>query len=255
MSVLARMARLSGRCPSEWRFTRGVSEPWHHPEVIRHLETCADCADQYESLRELLALARSLPAPGPLLPESRRAITGNLWGSVPQRTAGSRRYRWGLVVAVAAMAAMAAGALLALAVAALRPEEPRARPPQVEAQSPPSSRVAIRAFGDARFSRAQAASDEIVRLYAGRISLDVTPLRANERFRVVTDDAVVEVRGASCELTALAGSLARASVSRGGVEIKTEGAVAVLGAGDRWERAADSPSRVPTRAEGAQRKK
>ena len=44
--------------------------------------------------------------------------------------------------------------------------------------------------------------DEIVRLDDGRIELDVIPLAAGERFRVVTDHGEVEVRGTSFEVLA-----------------------------------------------------
>src|SRR5205809_310350 len=65
-----------------------------------------------------------------------------------------------------------------------------------------ASRASIRAIGNARFFRAQPPPDEIVRLDDGRIELDVNPLAAGERFRVVTDAGEVEVRGTIFEVLA-----------------------------------------------------
>ena len=240
MSLLARLARVPTRCPPTWKVTRAVSEPWHDPEIAQHLETCARCARQHQAHRDLVTLARALPDPGALPPESRQAIAAALWGSgsPPAATAAAvprRRLRRVLVAA-----ALPAAAALALAVwNGHRAHAPAPPAPAAARQPRPSSLATIQAFGNARFLRAQAQPDEIVRLYEGRIALDITPLKAGERFRVLTDDAVVEVRGTSFELTAQAGKLVTASVSRGRVEVKAGQAFAVLDAGDRWERAGE----------------
>jgi hypothetical protein len=145
-------------------------------------------------------------------------------------------------------AALPAAAALALAVWNGQHGHSPPPPPPETATPRPSSLATIQAFGNAQFLRAQTQPDEIVRLYEGRIALDIAPLKAMERFRVLTDDAVVEVRGTSFELTARAGKLVAASVSRGRVEVKTGEAFAVLDAGDRWERTAPVESAAPAGA-------
>ena len=86
-------------------------------------------------------------------------------------------------------------------VVARRPRSRRA-PAPAPPPRPRTSRASIRAIGNARFVRAQPPPDEIVRLDDGRIELDVIPLAAGERFRVVTDNGEVEVRGTSFEVLA-----------------------------------------------------
>jgi TolA-binding protein len=97
--------------------------------------------------------------------------------------------------------------------------------------------VAVRAIGAARFSRVQSPPDEIVRLDDGSIDLDVVHLRVGERFRVLTSDAEVEVRGTRFQVTASDRQLATVRVREGRVEVRPfGGGGALLEAGDVWER-------------------
>lgn len=240
MSLLARMVQLSGRCPPAWKVTRAVSEPGREPEVMSHLDSCVRCAGQYQAHRDLVIRMRALPGSGGLSAESRGAIAANLWTAKPPSRIAQRLRRSLLIAAIPAAAAIALG------IAALRQPQPRERPSPGGVRTSPSSLATIHSFGTARYTRTQAAPDEIVRLYDGRISLDITPLHPNERFRVVTDDAVVEVRGTSFELSALAGRLVAASVTRGRVEVKVGNGFAVLDPGDRWEMASPPVASLPT---------
>jgi len=237
VSIFARMASLSRRCPPRWKLARAVSEPGREPEVIAHLDSCARCTGHYQAHRDVVMRMRALPGTGGLSPESRALIAANLWNTKPQSRIAPQRRRILLISAVSA------AAVLVLGVVSLR------RPWPGGARTSASSRATIHSFGTARYTRTQPAPDELVRLYEGRISLDITPLHSNERFRVLTDDAVVEVRGTSFELTALGGRLVAAAVTRGRVEVKAGNAFAVLDAGDRWERAtppiAAAPAAVP----------
>ena len=77
--------------------------------------------------------------------------------------------------------------------------------------------------------------DEIVTLYEGVIDVEVTPLQAGERFRVVTADTEVEVRGTAFEVTARFGHVIGVSVRHGLVEVRPiGGAIAMVGAGQSW---------------------
>jgi TolA-binding protein len=100
----------------------------------------------------------------------------------------------------------------------------------------------LRAIGAARFTRAQARPDEIVRLDEGTIVLTVERLTAGERFRVQTDDAEVEVRGTRFQVSASRGKLTAVTVSSGRVEVRSPGGGHVLlDPGDEWVRGADEP--------------
>jgi len=247
MSWLRAVARLARRCPPPWKLTRAVSEPSWDPSVIEHLRTCPPCATQHDRLRRLVALAGSLPAPAPLTPRARHDIAARLWATPPRPARATRR--WKRKTAWVATAIPVA-ALIALALVTVgRRRRPEGHPPTAARTSPqpsPQSLASIRAFGDVRFARVQPPPDEIVRLEEGRIGLDITPLQASQRFRVLTLDAVVEVRGTSFELSARQGHLLTASVSRGRVEVKAGGGLAVLDPGDKWEQTtAPEPAPAP----------
>src|SRR5262249_1118357 len=104
----------------------------------------------------------------------------------------------------------------------------------------------IRAVGAARFSRVRPGPDEIVRVDEGTIHLDVAPLGVGDRFRVVTADAEVEVRGTAFQVTAAASQLVAVRVWHGRVEVPGGGGVAGgLGAGGEGVRsAAAAPATV-----------
>jgi hypothetical protein len=242
MSLLERMVRLSERCPPAWKVTRAVAEPGREPEIMAHLDGCIRCAGHYQAHRDVVMRVRALPGAGGLSPESRVAIAANLWSAKPRSRMAPRRRR------ILLMAAIPLAAAIVLGIAAIRPPRPRERTAPDGAAASRSSLATIHSFGTARYARTQAAPDEIVRLYDGRITLDITPLHPSERFRVLTDDAVVEVRGTTFELTALAGRLIAASVTRGRVEVRAGNAFAVLDAGDRWERASPPVAAAPTPA-------
>jgi hypothetical protein len=163
------------------------------PEIEKHLAACAACAAELGTLRELAAEARDLPAPPGMSNESRAAISARLLAAPPEPPRRETASARGAIL----LTAGAATVILAIAVVVLpvvrrgaSPEEQASTAPPptpVSASVPRTSRASIRAIGDARFFRAQPPPDEIVRLDDGRIELDVIPLAAGERFRVVTD--------------------------------------------------------------------
>jgi ferric-dicitrate binding protein FerR (iron transport regulator) len=65
--------------------------------------------------------------------------------------------------------------------------------------------------------------DEIVRLFGGTLTVRVDPLRSNERFRIVTGDALVEVKGAVFDVTATEDRLTSVRVISGIVEVRPSG--------------------------------
>jgi hypothetical protein len=263
MTRFAWLAR-GRRCPPVWKLTRAASAEPRDPEVEKHLAACAACAAELATLRELAAEARDLPAPPSMSDESRAAISARLLTAPPERPPGKTAPARGAIVvtAVAATVTLAIAVVVAPIVRrGASPEEQASagRTPGVAgttASAPRTSRASIRAIGNARFFRAQPPPDEIVRLDDGRIELDVIPLAAGERFRVVTDHGEVEVRGTSFEVLASNRSLRSVSVSRGRVEVRSGGGLSVLDAGDRWEQGpppAPAPGPTATEAPPARR--
>ena len=245
MSLLAHLALL--RCPPAWRLTRLVSQPADDEATQRHVRSCARCAREVQTLQQVVTLAGSLAAAPEMSDGTRRAIAGHLGARNLGEVSGSqvrpRRVRRGVLLA-AAIPALGAAIVLLYTAAPPRGSFYR-RWAQVTTPTAPQSLASIHAFGAVHFARVQAPPDEIVRLDEGTISLDVTPLGLNQRFRVVTADAVVEVRGTSFRVSAAGRSLLAASVSHGRVEVRTAGALAVLDAGDRWERDGGTTSPAP----------
>ena len=192
-------------------------------------------------LLELVDHAALLPSPVELSRGSRQAISARLLGA-PPATGVARRPRLGVALACAAAAAASIALALALGTGGggrdvgVRGVQPRdqAQPAPATALAP-ASRAAVRAVGAARFVRVQAPPDEIIRLDEGTIVLEVASLPRGERFRVQTDDGVVEVRGTRFEVSAAQRKLVAVSVSKGRVEVRSEaGALAVLDPGDEW---------------------
>ena len=97
----------------------------------------------------------------------------------------------------------------------------------------------VHARAGARFTATTVAPDEIVHLHDGVIDVDVSPLHAGERLRVIVGDTELEVRGTAFEVTARANQLVSVAVSHGRVEVRVAGAPPrLLAAGEVW-RAAD----------------
>ncbi len=252
LAGFAWLTRRGRGCPPAWKLARAATPETRDPELDTHLAACASCAADLAAQRELGALARSLSAPPGLGSESRAAISARLLATPPATRRRQTAPRRGAIV-FTAVAATVTLAIVGLATfgrrAAPEPQARGAREPQAGATrvAGASSRASIRAIGNARFVRAQPPPDEIVRLDDGRIELDVIPLAPGERFRVVTGNGEVEVRGTSFEVLAADRGLRSVSVSRGRVEVRAGGGLAVLVAGDRWEQAAP-PQATPPQA-------
>jgi hypothetical protein len=222
------------RCPPGWKLTRAASSEPRDPEIEAHVAACAACAAEFAALREIAAEARSLPAPPRMNSESRAAISARLLAAPPE----PRRREVRPAHRTAVFSTLAAAVALAIVGVAVSDRRVVPAPPAGPVRPPAfTSRASIRAIGNARFFRAQPPPDEIVRLDDGRIELDVNPLAAGERFRVVTDSGEIEVRGTRFEVLASHGTLRSVSVSRGRVEVRSGGGLAVLDPGDRWEQA------------------
>ena len=246
MSLLVQVMRVARRCPPGWKLTRFVSEGAADDALEAHLAGCHRCAGERGRLLELADHAALLRAPAEMSAASRQAISARLLGGAATAHRAARRPR--LAVALACAAAATASVAIAVAMSTgardVRPGD------QVQAAPAPApaSRASVRAVGAARFVRVQAPPDEIIRLDEGTIVLEVAPLPRGERFRVQTNDGVVEVRGTRFEVSASDHSLVSVSVSKGRVEVQSQaGALAVLDPGDEWVRgpAPEPPAAAP----------
>jgi hypothetical protein len=83
----------------------------------------------------------------------------------------------------------------------------------------------------------QGQPDEVVLLRQGEITVEVEHLAEHERFRVLTGDAAVEVKGTVFSVTASDDRLVAAGVTRGQVVVRVLGHDSVtLGPNERWDR-------------------
>jgi len=241
MSWFGRLARPS--CPPGWRLTRAITEgvdsrtEWH---VMR----CERCAAEYRALQALVQDAKAAaPVREALSREARVEIGARLrtLASVPdpERGRSGRRFTvlWLALVAPA----------IAAAILWTGHRGDHAVIARGDLEAPiGDSRATIRAIGPARFARAQFQPDEIVRLDEGEIELEIAPLRAGERFRVVAADGEVEVRGTRFKVSVIDHHLTAVHVWRGKVEVRSsDGAQAILVPGDDWVRAEQPVAPAP----------
>jgi hypothetical protein len=246
MSWLGRLAR--PRCPAGWKLTRAITEG-ADPRTEWHVMRCERCSAEYHALQALAQDAKAAAlVPEALSREVRVEIGARLrtLASMPDpdrarpARAGRRTLIWlGLAVPAIAAAILWTGRRADHAVIA-----------RGDLEAPiGDSRATIRAIGPARFSRAQFQPDEIVRLDDGEIELEIAPLHAGERFRVVADDGEVEVRGTRFKVSVIDHHLTAVHVWKGKVEVRSsDGAQAILVPGDDWVRAEQpvAPAPAPT---------
>jgi TolA-binding protein len=174
---------------------------------------------------ELDAAARSLPAPDAERARAEETRTA-LLASAATRAQLSRRSRVPLYALGGALAA-AAAIVVWIGV------RPAPSPAPTHTVAVAGKRQAIMAMGKATFTRGDW-PDYIVTLDDGRISVEVAQVQDGERFRVITSDAEVEVRGTKFEVEAAHGKIAEVAVREGRVEVRADSRVIILAAGETW---------------------
>ncbi|MFN0246736.1 MAG: FecR domain-containing protein [Kofleriaceae bacterium] len=213
--------------------------------LLAHVESCPSCTQVCDATKHALELARRVRV---VLPdrerreEMRTAILATLDARDAHDSAGdasdtddpasntreafdaggartrSTRRRWFLAGGVLAAAA---GVALVLAT----------RDATTHAHG------TITAHAGARYTSTRA-PDEVVTLHDGTIDVDVAPLHAGERFRVITADTEIEVRGTAFRVVAELGHVIRVEVAHGRVDVRPhDGGVVSLGAGQSWKSA------------------
>jgi TolA-binding protein len=215
-------------CPGELEIARAmtVGAP---AALAAHLAECAACRAAWDGLARAIELARGLPVEIPSAArrdEVRGALLATAQASpVRPARAAIPRAAWGVVGAAAAAAAI----WFSLGGGGGR-ERARAG-----AGGRPHSHASVRAQAAADYALASAAPDELLRLRDGSIAIEVEPLGAGDRFRVVVGRDEIEVRGTAFELTATHDRLDAVHVTRGRVEVRpAAGTWATLGAGESW---------------------
>jgi ferric-dicitrate binding protein FerR (iron transport regulator) len=181
-------------CPDPAELTRRVFEGADR-ELERHLDACPVCAQEAAATSALAELGRELPDGAPS-EEGAEAVRLALLSSASDGTSGatSARRRYWIPLAAAASIALAVGVILL----AYGPSETHAK--RVAAGE--ARRASVHAQKGASHELLGAQPDEMVRLTDGTITVEVEKLRPGERFRVVTGDAEVEVRGTAFDVTA-----------------------------------------------------
>jgi TolA-binding protein len=131
--------------------------------------------------------------------------------------------------------AVAAAAGVAGAFAMSRPGAP-----------PVHAHGVIRPHAGARYVVRSVAPDEIVQLADGVLDVEVEPLHAGERFRVLAGGAELEVRGTVFTAAARADRLTDVAVAHGRVDLRSDGgATATLHAGQAWHADVAALDRAP----------
>jgi TolA-binding protein len=207
-------------CPTDDELARAITV--EDALVASHVAACATCTRAWNEATQTIELARRVRV---VLPdrdrreEMRTAILASLdtiADTSERRTEPKRRTRW--YIAGGALAA-AAGIALVLATR----------------DAPTHTHGTITAQAGARFTTTRA-PDEIVTLHDGTIDVSVAPLHAGERFRVITADTEIEVRGTAFRVVAELGHVVRVEVDHGRVDVRPhDGGVVSLGAGQSWK--------------------
>jgi hypothetical protein len=186
-------------CPAGWKITRALSQPEASADVVRHLRDCPACAQLAVGLRAVISAAAEMPPVAPMSQAARDRTSQALSvGSAEATPRSDRRRRmrlaWALAAGLAGVAVVLCGWLYA-ARQAPKPQVTQRPGESAEGGGKLVSLAKIRAFGEARFRRLSGPPDETVRLESGHVAFEVSPLTSEQRFRVVTRDGEVEVRG------------------------------------------------------------
>jgi hypothetical protein len=216
-----------GGCPAGWELSRAFLEGGRG-DLTAHLDSCRRCAAEWRSLGRARAAVRALPRPS-MSEETFDFIETRLRlgyaaprAVLPARPEALPRRR--PVAAILLTCSIAAVVALVWI---------RSGGPGKSASDASTSWASIRAVGDTSFSRATL-PDDVVHLESGTLELDVGPAQAGRRFRIMTDDAVVESAESRFSVEAEGHMLVAVRVFAGYAEVRARGGHALLRAGDEW---------------------
>jgi TolA-binding protein len=204
-----------------------------------HLATCPHCAKVWAQVVEQARLGASIPVE-PMTQDREGALREALLARAAEGPQRPARPRW--LMPLLAAAALALLCFVPLWMAQVGDVEDKVRAPAVV------YRGQVHPQRGAQYVRVGAQPDEVIRLYEGSILVEVEGLKPGERFRVITMDAEVEVRGTAFEVRASEDLLSSVRVLHGRVAVRGEpvGEPIELGADERWTRpAAPEPAIKP----------
>ena len=231
------MMPLPWACPTPRDLSHEFSQPGSGGKgrrIREHVRSCPSCGAEWASLDRLRSLTRALPAVALGSEELEAVRTALLVKSTPTRGRWTLSPLW--------LSIPAASAVLALSVLVFHGRAPapyHATDHRADARSFLASKTrrgTVQASAAAVFTLATEQPDEVVKLREGEITVDVEPLSRLERFRVVTGDAEIEVKGTSFSVVAKDNRLMSVHVVRGVVMIRVHARPPVtLGPNERWE--------------------
>lgn len=210
------------RCPDELALSRALSDG--AAEIVAHVASCEACRVAWNRLERARVLARQVGAAMPSAGHREQMRTA-LLAAATRAPVREKRRGW----RIGGGAAMAAAAIAVVVVAMRANREP---PVAMHRHG------AMRALSNASVAQLTWSPDEIVVLNDGMIDVEVAPLHAGERFRVIVGDAEVEVHGTAFVVTARAGRLVEVVVRHGVVEVRARDGRRMLMAGQAWREAA-----------------
>jgi hypothetical protein len=197
-----------------------------NPDEARHLDECQRCRGEWQALQRTRGLLKELPTAA-LSADRGRVLRDAILVKSSALTARRRPVRVWLL----ASAGLAAGLALLVVAKGWFAHAPVPTPVAIA----PVVRGTVAPQGPAVFTRASTQPDELVRVSEGTLHLKVRHLNPGERFRVVTSDAEVEVRGTAFEVRAHENRLLSVRVSEGLVEVRPTGKpIMLLGPGNEW---------------------
>ena len=214
-------------CPTPEELSRQLSVGPDEPFSL-HMSSCPECARAFEAESSLVGMFRELPWGEPLAAQlsgvRARLVQQASLPPLASRAPAPPRLLWARL-ALAAALLLAVGATFYLSLSA--PQTPKA---------PALTLATVEATADARYALEGPNEDEIIRLRDGTVTVQVTHLEPGERFRVITGDAEVEVRGTKFSVTAKDNKLLKVVVVEGKVEVRpARGAAALLLPSQAWD--------------------
>ena len=195
---------------------------------------CAACIDVWNRVKGLRDLGQQQSWDDPdaeRVSQMREAIIDALRVAPASHRLAPRQWttalrHWGL----RAVAAASVASIAALVVTRYQHRV------QTGAPFVPASLAIIRARGSAHFQQVRRPPDEEVHVTDGKVHVAVVHLDHDQRFRIVTADATVEVRGTEFDVEVMDDRLRSVDVSRGKVEVRVpEHDTVSLTPGLHWE--------------------
>ena len=203
--------------------------------LLGHAGKCPHCAASLRALSELRSVAQQLPDGAPTEEAAdavlAQILAADLKEAPPRRRPASKAVLHALVAASLFLS-------IGIAFALFHTHQDAAHLHQDWSKivrNRKAHRATVHPNPGAKFSIAAGQPDEIVRLTGGAITVHVDKLHAGERFRVVTGNAEIEVRGTTFDVRADHDQLTSVRVISGEVAVRPHRQPEVLlHPGERW---------------------